>query len=371
MHNSDRARLELQRAIVIAGGGTGGHVFPGLALVEQFRRLQPPPALHWIGAIGGLEERAVPQADVSLTLLPMAGIARQGLLRGMRAGWMALKATARLWAAFRRARPALLIGVGGFASGPAVLAALLLGVPTLLLEQNAIPGRTNRMLSRFASAVAVSFAESAGRLRGNVVYTGNPVREKITEIRPRTAGPLRSVLSFGGSRGARAINEAWIAAHDEWLGLAREQNLRLTLQTGEADHDRVTSVFGQDSAVSVQRFIEDMPSALATADFVVARAGATTVAELTAAGRPSLLIPYPFAADDHQRANASALAAAGAALVIDPSEFTAERMIESLAQLAREPDQLQQMAVAARSLGRPDAAQRIATLAGELMEQTA
>jgi len=357
--------MSSERPVVIAGGGTGGHVFPGLAVAEEMRRRLPERPVVWIGAVGGVEERIVPESGIPLTLLPLAGVARRGLLRGFSAGWLAAAATMRLLVRFARVRPAITIGVGGFASGPAVLAALLLGVPTLLLEQNAIPGRTNRALSPFTGAIAVSFAGSDGLLRGHGVVTGNPVRRSIAAIVPRDRDRLRTLLSFGGSRGAHAINEAWIGA----LPRLADLQLTITVQTGEQDRERVAEAAARAGGdAEVLSFLDDMPERLAAADLVVARAGATTVAELTAGGVPSILVPYPFAADDHQRANARVLADAGAALVIDPDELDAGRLAAAVRTLAEAPAQLNRMARAAASLGRPDAAARVADLAERLME---
>ncbi len=357
--------MACERPVVIAGGGTGGHVFPGLALAEEMRRRRPGRPVHWIGTVGGVEERLVPESGIPLTLLPLAGVARRGLLRGLSAGWLAAAATLRLVVRFARVRPALTIGVGGFASGPAVLAALLLGVPTLLLEQNAIPGRTNRALSLFTGAVAVSFAGSEAYLKGRSVLTGNPVRRSIAELAPRTRGPLRTLLSFGGSRGARALNEAWIGALPRLGGLG----IAFTLQTGDHDRERVAAAAaGCGASARVEAFLDDLPERLAAADLVVARAGATTVAELTAGGVPSILVPYPYAADDHQRANARALSAAGAALVIDPDELTADRLAGAVRSLAEDPARLTKMGRSAAALGRPEAAALVADLADRLTE---
>ena len=217
--------------IVIAGGGTGGHVFPGLALAEELRRRRPGRPVAWIGARGGIEERLVPRAGIPLAVLPMSGLARVGALDRALALARALFATLRLAGRFLAERPALVVGVGGFASGPAVLAAALVRVPTLLLEQNAVAGMTNRSLARWASAVAASFAESAKDLPGRVVVTGNPVRAEIAAIPERVPGPVRRVLGFGGSRGAHALNVRWAGALPRLAGLP----VAFTLQTGEAD----------------------------------------------------------------------------------------------------------------------------------------
>ncbi len=355
---------DAQRGVIFAGGGTGGHIFPGLALARAIQTREPRRPVSWIGARGGLEESLVTGAGLPLTLLPLRGMARAGLLGALRAAVLAGGATFRLMLVFLRARPALLVGVGGFASGPAVLAAAMVGVPTLLLEQNAIAGATNRYLSLVASAAAASFPESKSSLRGRVVITGNPVRSEIAAITPLSDPPPRRVLAFGGSRGARALNDSWIGA----LPLLRSVQAEIVLQTGPDDFERVKAAAADSPNVSVLAFIDDMPRRLAESGLIVARAGATTVAELTAAGRPSLLIPFPFAANDHQRANARALAAAGACVVIEQGDLTPERLADGVRSLLDTPARLTAMARAARELGRPDATERVADLACSLLE---
>ena len=331
--------------IVIAGGGTGGHVFPGLALAEELRRRRPGRPVAWVGARGGIEERLVPRAGIPLAVLPMSGLARVGALDRALALARALFATLRLAGRFLAERPALV------------------RVPTLLLEQNAVAGMTNRSLARWASAVAASFAESAKDLPGRVVVTGNPVRAEIAAIPERVPGPVRRVLGFGGSRGAHALNVAWAGALPRLAGLP----VAFTLQTGEAD---LPLVQGAAAAAGVNAevlaFLDDMPARLAAADLVVSRAGATTVAELTAAGRAAVLVPFPQAANDHQRANALALAARGAARVLEQQDLTPERLADLLRTAVNEPGTVDAMARAARGCGVPDAAARVADLAEEL-----
>lgn len=353
-----------RRAVVIAGGGTGGHVFPGLALAAELLRREPARPVEWIGAQGGLEEKLVPAVDLPLSLLPLSGMARMGLVRGVRSAGLAGAATLRLVARFRRERPLLLVGVGGFASGPAVLAGALAGTPVLLLEQNAVAGGTNRWLSHVANAAAATFDETTDQLRCRVVITGNPVRVDIAALPARPAGPVREILGFGGSRGARALNEAWIGA----LPLLADVPARFVIQTGPADAERVAAAAAASGArAEVLPFLDDMPRRLGAADLVVARAGATTVAELTAAGRAALLVPFPQAANDHQLANARALAARGAALLVEQRELTPDRLAALVRELVADPARVDAMGRAARALGRPDAAARVADLAEELL----
>jgi UDP-N-acetylglucosamine--N-acetylmuramyl-(pentapeptide) pyrophosphoryl-undecaprenol N-acetylglucosamine transferase len=356
--------MKTERAIgpvVIAGGGTGGHIFPGLALAKELARRRPDRPLLWIGARGGLEEKLVVQAGVPLTVLPMTGIARAGLLGVLRGVGLAVIATARCAASFVRRRPALLVGVGGFASGPAVLAAAMLGVPTLLLEQNAVVGRTNLWLSFVSRATAASFEANRAQLHGRVVVTGNPIREEIGAIgaRPETGTPR--VLGFGGSRGASALNRAWLAA----MPALAQAPAEFVIQTGPNDYEQLHREAPANFRVA--EFLHDMPAQLAASDLVVSRAGATTVAELAAAGRASVLIPFPFAANDHQTANARELAASGAALMIRQEQLTAPRLAQTVLELLADRARLSRMANAARGLGRPDATLRVADLAEELL----
>lgn len=351
------------RSVVIAGGGTGGHVFPGLALAQALRRRDPAREIGWIGARSGLEATLVPRAGLPLTLLPMGGLLGRGVLQRLVALAQAGLAYLRCLGRFLRRRPSLAVGVGGYASGPAVLAAATLRVPTLLLEQNAVPGATNRWLSRVARAAAVSFPETQDALACRAVLTGNPVRPEMAAVPPREPGPVRRILVFGGSRGARQINRAFAAAAPE---LARTE-LAFTHQTGEADRALVEEAYGSAGLrAEVHDFLHDMPERIAEADLVVCRAGATTVAELAAAGRAALYIPFPHATHDHQRANARRMTEAGAAELLDPDALTPETLVSALSRLAADPAAVDRMGRRARSLARPDAAERIADLAEEL-----
>jgi UDP-N-acetylglucosamine--N-acetylmuramyl-(pentapeptide) pyrophosphoryl-undecaprenol N-acetylglucosamine transferase len=267
-----------------------------------------------------------------------------------------------------RRRPDLVIGVGGYASGPAVLAARTLGVKTMILEQNHFPGATNRWLAPRVDAVCVPSEAARRRLGGRGVVTGNPVREAFTRIGPPPGGRELSLLVFGGSRGARSINRAMVEALPQLA--AMQPPPRIVHQTGPEEVEAVRAAYAALPArmqAEVAAFLDDMPRRLAEADLVVARAGATSLAELAAAGRPALLIPYPHAADDHQRLNAEAVAEAGAAVWILDRELTGARLSAAVAELAGDPDRRRRMAASARALARPDAAARIADVALELL----
>jgi UDP-N-acetylglucosamine--N-acetylmuramyl-(pentapeptide) pyrophosphoryl-undecaprenol N-acetylglucosamine transferase len=354
--------------VLIAGGGTGGHLYPGLALAEALtaRGLQ----VVFVGTAGGIEARVVPAAGYPLHVLPGRQLRGGGVGRAVVGLATAVGSVVRGLGLVRALRPALVVGVGGYASVAIVLAAWLRRVPTLLLEQNVLPGAANRVLGRIAARVCVGFAESASFLPpGRAVYTGNPIRAQV--LAAARAGAERSharpgLLVFGGSAGARRLNEATVEAMG-LLGPAA-RSLDVLHQTGAADLDTVRAGYARlDLAARVVPFIEDMGAAYAAADVVVARAGAMTCAELTAVGLPAILVPYPHAADDHQRRNAEVLVAAGAAEVVPDRDLTGERLAATLRALVDDPARRTAMAARARALGRPDAAERVATECMRLM----
>jgi len=265
-----------------------------------------------------------------------------------------------------RERPDLVIGVGGYVSGPGVLAGRLLRVPTMIMEQNHFPGATNRWLASRVDAVCVPSEAARRRLAGKTVVTGNPVRSAFFEIDERDDSRTVSVLVFGGSRGARSINRAACQAL-EVLG-ALDPPPRLVHQTGSADEAQVRAAYGSYAGRhEVGAFFDDMPARVASADIVVSRAGASTISELCAAGRPAILVPYPHAADDHQRHNAETLCEAGAAMLLPDDELNGTTLAAAVARLVDDPDRRREMARAARSLAQPDAAGRIADVAEGLI----
>jgi UDP-N-acetylglucosamine--N-acetylmuramyl-(pentapeptide) pyrophosphoryl-undecaprenol N-acetylglucosamine transferase len=281
------------------------------------------------------------------------------------AGWAVLRCAA--WMA--RERPELVIGSGGYASGPAVLAARLLRVRTMLLEQNHFPGATNRWLAPRVDAVCVPSREAARRLRGRIFVTGNPVRPEFPAIGEPPGGARASILVFGGSRGARSINRAMREAVQE-LG-RRAQPPRIAHQTGAEEESAVRGAYSTyPGAWEVRAFFDDLPERLAAADLAICRAGATTIAELCAAGRAAILVPYPHAADDHQRHNAEALVAGGAARLVPDAEVDGPRLVAEIDALTRDPQALRSMGRAARALARPDAARHIADIAERLIERS-
>ncbi|HEX5045240.1 MAG TPA: undecaprenyldiphospho-muramoylpentapeptide beta-N-acetylglucosaminyltransferase [Candidatus Polarisedimenticolaceae bacterium] len=354
--------------VVIAGGGTGGHVFPALAVADELKGRMEGAQITFVGGQRGLETRLVPQAGYPLRTLRMSGLKGATVASRVAAAGMAGAALVRClgWMAVKR--PHLVIGVGGYASGPAVLAAKVLGVKTMILEQNHFPGATNRWLAPRVDAVCVPSEAARGRLGGRGIVTGNPVREAFTRIGPAPGRPALSLLVFGGSRGARSINRAVVEALPALASM--EPAPTIVHQTGSDALEEVRGAYAGFPALSsahVAPFLDDMPQRLADADLVVARAGATTLAELAAAGRPAVLVPYPHAADDHQRLNAEAVAEAGAAVWILDRELSGTGLAAIVTALAGDRGHLRRMGEAARSLAHPDAAARIADVAQSLL----
>ena len=353
--------------IVFAGGGTGGHLFPALAVAAELRRRHPHGSIWFIGARRGLEQREVPRAGFPLRSLGLAGLAGRSLpgraLAAAAAGWAVLRCLAWLAAA----RPGLVVGVGGYASGPAVLAAVLLRVRTMVLEQNHFPGATNRWLAPRVDEVCVPSEAARERLGGRGIVTGNPVRAEFASIGEPPLGAVASLLVFGGSRGARSLNRAMTAALERLAGAPVPP--RICHQTGPDDEAAVRAAYGAYPAerCEVLPFLHDMPARLAAADLVVCRAGASTLSELAVAGRASILVPYPHAADDHQRHNAEAMQAAGAAVMLRDAELDGERLARTILDLTTDRERLREMGRAARRLGRPRATEEIAGVAERLL----
>ncbi len=364
----------------VAGGGPGGHVTPALAIAEQVAARGDEVFL--LGSSHGLETRLVPDAGFELVALPARQVMGQGLVGRLRA---AVSIAAGCFAArrvLRQRRPQVVVSVGGYASLPAVVAAASLGIPVALVEPNARPGRANRLMARFASRIFVHFPEAAALLSRQaddprVLRPGIPLRRALVaafgaqEKRRTPTLPLR-LLVFGGSQGARQINEIMM----ECASALRDGPFEVFHQTGEADRERVAAAYAEAGLqATVVAFERDMPSRYRESDIALCRSGALSVAELALAGLPSLLVPYPFAADDHQAANALALARVGAARVLPHRPLTAHDVMDALSSLAASPDALVAMGEAARKLARPDAALRIvdacAALIGRREEQAA
>jgi UDP-N-acetylglucosamine--N-acetylmuramyl-(pentapeptide) pyrophosphoryl-undecaprenol N-acetylglucosamine transferase len=365
--------------VVIAGGGTGGHLYPGIAVAREILRRHPSARISFAGTARGIEARVVPREGFTLDLLRSSGFKGKAAidrLRGVALVPISLVDAFRIVGA---RRPHLVIGVGGYSSGPVVLAAAARGVPTMLLEQNAVPGLTNRLLGPFVRAAAVTFEATQAFFGSKAFLSGNPVRPEffaaIQRKEPGTnddtsgtrVGAAFTVLVFGGSQGAHAINMAMVEAAPKLA--AHPSRLRLTHQTGERDVEMVRAAY-RDAGLQaeVEPFLFDMGRRIAHADLIVCRAGATTLAEITAAGKAAILVPLPTATDDHQRKNAEALQRSGAADVLLQAEMTGSVLAERILALAEDGARRAQLARAAAALAKPEAARIIVDRALELVK---
>jgi UDP-N-acetylglucosamine--N-acetylmuramyl-(pentapeptide) pyrophosphoryl-undecaprenol N-acetylglucosamine transferase len=349
--------------VLIAGGGTGGHLYPGIAVAEAITAAGGEAI--FVGTERGLETKLVPQAGFRLELVRVSGLKRMGLagtLRGLRRLPGAFFESRRI---LRRLRPDVVLGVGGYASGPLVLTAALTGYPTAVQEQNSVPGLTNRILGRFARRVFVAFEEASGAFaRRKVRLTGNPVRralvERAAQFAGRDAERARSILILGGSQGSHAVNE--LAAGMVRVLDARGRLPPIVHQTGPDEHERMQvhyAAFGYGERVQVRAFIYDMPAALDDTKLVVARAGALTLAELAIMRRPAILIPLPTAADDHQTLNAYAFQRAGAAVLLTQAEASATRLGDLVDEILGDASRHAAMAEAMGTLGRSQATEEV------------
>jgi len=336
---------------LMAGGGTGGHVIPGIAVARELSARGHTPV--FVGTARGLETRLVPAAGFALELIEIGSLQGQGRWHQFRTMMQMPGSVVRCLALARRHDAAAVFSMGGYAAGPVAVAAALRRLPLILMEPNAMPGLTNRYMARFSRKALLSFEDALAYFPvGNTELTGLPVRREFFHLPERKRGPIVNILVTGGSRGARTLNRA---VSGLWPLLAG-QPVRILLQAG-AD---VPDIPG----VTVVPFVDDMPAAFAEADLVICRAGAGAVAELAAAGKPSILVPYPYAADDHQARNGAALERTGAARMVLDGECTPERLRDEIAALLR-PGKLEAMGAAARRFARPGAAARAADLLEE------
>jgi UDP-N-acetylglucosamine--N-acetylmuramyl-(pentapeptide) pyrophosphoryl-undecaprenol N-acetylglucosamine transferase len=368
--------------VVIAGGGTGGHLYPGIAVAREMLAREPGAQISFAGTARGIESRVVPREGFALDVIRSGGLKGKSPVEWA-AGLLLLPVSVFDAHRILSARwPDVVIGVGGYSAGPVVLVAAASGIPTMLLEQNAVPGLTNRLLAPVVDAAALTFESTRIFFGGKAFVSGNPVRPEffeqghgvhgVHEVHQvqgeRDDASLVRVLVFGGSQGAHAVNVAMVEAASELA--AGHSRLRLTHQTGERDVEMVRGAYrAAGLQADVEPFLYDMGRRLGLADLIVCRAGATTLAELTAAGKPSILVPLPTATDDHQRKNADALAAAGAADVLPQAEMNGGELARRILALAGDRDARLRMAAAARGLARPDAAKVIVDRALALVSE--
>jgi UDP-N-acetylglucosamine--N-acetylmuramyl-(pentapeptide) pyrophosphoryl-undecaprenol N-acetylglucosamine transferase len=358
--------------VVIAGGGTGGHLFPGIAVAREIQSRMPGAQVSFVGTSRGIEARVVPLEGFALDLIRSSGIKGKSIPARVQGVALLPLSLFDAWQVLSTRRPQLVIGVGGYSSGPVVLVAAARRIPTMLLEQNAVPGLTNRLLAPFSRAVAVSFESTQALFGAKAFLSGNPVRPEFLSPVDRieaekVANSRVRLLVFGGSQGAHAINMAMMEGAAELV--ARVPDLRVTHQTGARDLEMVRQAYRKAGLnAEVAAFFDDMPTRLAETDLIVCRAGATTLAEVTAAGRAAILVPLPGATDDHQRTNAEALTGAGAAEMLVQADMTGDKLADRIVALANDAGRRDRMSAAARRLSRPDAARVIVDRALELMK---
>jgi UDP-N-acetylglucosamine--N-acetylmuramyl-(pentapeptide) pyrophosphoryl-undecaprenol N-acetylglucosamine transferase len=349
---------------IIAGGGTGGHVIPAIAIAQELKKLFDAE-VSFVGTARGLENRLVPAAGFPLHLIRIGALNKVSLKTRLKTFSDLPASVLDSRRILSESRPDIVIGVGGYASGPVMMAAILRRIPTLVFEPNYVPGFANRLVARWVSGAAVHFEET-GRYFRRCEVTGVPVRQAFFDIPRRTVGDgPQTLLVFGGSQGAHAINE--VVRHSVAALRARVPDIHVIHQTGERDfNDAEVAYSGLGSWVEAYRFIDDMPGLFARADLVLCRSGASTVAEITAAGRPAIFVPFPRAADNHQKRNAEALARAGAAIMLEESELSPGSFVETVSSLLANRPVLNQMGEAAKKRSHPSAASDIAKMAARL-----
>ncbi len=360
MNGTAQSRLE---RVLFAGGGTGGHLYMAIAVARTLQAANPATQFLFVGTPEGLEARIVPQQGFLLETIHVGGLKNVGIRRLVRTAVQLPLSLVHSLRIVSRFRPDAVLGVGGYASGPVVLAAFLRRIPSVIIEPNVEPGLANRLLRPLVDRIAVAFKETAARFGVKARITGVPIREEFFRVREHAFDADRlTVLIFGGSRGSRPLNQLVSASLPQLAG----HPVHLIHQTGPDDYETVRETYREvDISAEILPYIDDMPACFNRADLIVSRSGASTVAEITAAGRPALLVPFPHAADDHQTKNARALESRGAAIVMVQKETTGETLAAKVSELVRDRAQLGRMAAAAREANRPGAAGAVIRLLEE------
>ncbi|MCX7780021.1 MAG: undecaprenyldiphospho-muramoylpentapeptide beta-N-acetylglucosaminyltransferase [Negativicutes bacterium] len=368
--------------IILSGGGTGGHIYPAVTIAKSLSAIARPEAILFVGTKQGLEADIVPKEGFPIQMIDVAGFERRLSLNTI---INVLRTAGSLWQAhsiISEFKPDLVIGTGGYVCGPVLLVASMMGIPTVIQEQNVIPGVTNKILSYFVKLVAVGYKEAAAYFpaKANVIVTGNPIRPDVLSVsREEGLAALNlkpgclTVLVAGGSRGARSINTAMMDVHRHFAGNPAIQILHVT---GQNEYNNIVDEYGRHGIdisntgnIIIRPYLYNMPQALAASDLAIFRAGAIGLAELTARGIPSILIPYPYAAENHQEFNARVLEREGAAVMIKDAELTGQRLIGYITEFLESPEKLQAMATASRRMGHPDAANVISRAALSLLRK--
>ncbi len=347
--------------VIIAGGGTGGHLFPGIAVAREIQRRNAQSVVLFVGAEQGIETRIVPKEGFELRTLQLGGIKGVGLIRKIRNLIAMAAGLVKARSILRQFKPDVVIGVGGYASFPMLGAAIAGGYPCVIMEQNAIPGLANRVLGRWVNFAAITDPRTGTYFGRRAIVTGNPVRPQFKAIASKEHTPPYTVLVFGGSQGAQSINRGVIEALDhleDW-----KPRLRFVHQTGERQLEEVKRAYASKGfEADVRVFFNDFHEQYASADLIVSRAGATTVSEIKAAGRAAILIPFPFAADDHQTQNARAMVEENAAILIPNTELSGPRLARAIRELTGNPERLKEIEANARRIAILDAESRIVNL---------
>jgi UDP-N-acetylglucosamine--N-acetylmuramyl-(pentapeptide) pyrophosphoryl-undecaprenol N-acetylglucosamine transferase len=358
--------MKLPLKLLVAGGGTGGHVFPAIAIAREWLSRGSEREVVLVGTQRGIEMKLVPQAGLPLETLRAAGLKGKGGLTLAKNLSMLVPGTLDAFAILRKHKPIAAFGVGGYAAGPMMFATWLHGIPNVIFEPNAEPGFTNKVLARLSKRVATGYEVTARGLGGKGVVTGNPVRAEFFPIEPRALQEPLHLLITGGSQGALPINRTFVDAMD--LLAARKNELSIVHQTGERDYNAVRTAYARREfhSAEVVPFLGNMAERFAWADLIVCRAGAITASEVAAAGRAAIFIPFGRATDSHQLRNAQEMAKAGAGKLITENELTAQRLASEIFSLLDQPEQIQQLARNARTLGRPRAAHDIVNLIEEV-----
>ncbi|MEN6413709.1 MAG: undecaprenyldiphospho-muramoylpentapeptide beta-N-acetylglucosaminyltransferase [Veillonellales bacterium] len=368
--------------IIMSGGGTGGHIYPAITIIRAIKTVVQPCEVLFVGTKYGLEADIVPKEGLDFATIDIRGFERHLSWQNVAT---VFKAVGSLWESqkiLRRFKPDIVIGTGGYVCGPILLTASLLGIPTMIQEQNVVPGITNKILSHFVDKIAVGYGEAGRHFNrpDKVVFTGNPIRSEVmTAAREEGIAALsldpqcRTILISGGSRGARSINNAMLEVHKYFF---RQPDIQLLHITGKNEYNDIVGNLMKSGIdvtkpgnIIIKPYLYNMPDALAAADLAIFRAGAVGLAELTARGIPSILIPYPYAAENHQEFNARVMENQGAAVVIRDRELNGTRLRETMEELLQDTRKLQQMAAASKKIGRPLAAENIANLAVKLTER--
>jgi UDP-N-acetylglucosamine--N-acetylmuramyl-(pentapeptide) pyrophosphoryl-undecaprenol N-acetylglucosamine transferase len=353
------------KTLMIAGGGTGGHIYPAIAIAREYVARDASRKVIFVGTERGLEKTIVPKAGFPLEFINVGGLKGKG-------GLDLLRNVARLplgfidaWRAVGRHKPDAVLGVGGYSSGPVLVAAKLRGVPTIVHEANAFPGLANRVLARWVTTVAVAFQDALPRMkRTDGVVTGNPIRKEFFDLgaKPRIPEARRRLLIFGGSQGSRVLNDAMTGA---LLFLARhKETLDIVHQTGPNELEKVKTAYSQSAFLNarVVPYLDPMADEIAAADIVVSRAGAMTIGELSAIGRAAILVPFAAATNNHQELNARVVERAGGAVVITEAELSPERLASAISDIAADPERASRMGTASKTLATPDATKTIVDL---------